>query len=494
MTVQDFNFAFDNTYARDLDGFYVPWQGAKVPSPQIVKLNHDLARELGLDPDTLDTPQGAAMLAGNVAPEGATPLAQVYAGHQFGGFSPQLGDGRALLLGEVIDTHGQRRDIQLKGSGRTPFSRGGDGKAVLGPILREYLIGEAMHALGIPTTRALAAVTTGEEVMREGQKPGAVLARVASSHLRVGTFQYFAARGENDNVKQLADYAIARHFPELENHDNRYLALLSRVIEAQAALVANWLNVGFVHGVMNTDNVTISGETIDYGPCAFLDAYDPDAVFSSIDRNGRYAYGNQPAIAQWNLARFAETLLPLIDPDDTDNAIRLATNEINAMDARFHRLRQEGMRAKIGLDTGEDDDGDLVRDMFVAMEGQDADFTLFFRRLADAAIGKDEGVKALFKDASDVTIWLGRWQDRMLRDPQSPEQRAQAMNRVNPIYIPRNHQVEKVLEAAEGNADFAPFYKLLDVLSDPFCKRDGLEEYETPAPDDFGAYQTFCGT
>jgi protein adenylyltransferase len=494
MSAQNFNFVFDNTYARDLDGFYLPWQGAKVPTPQIVKLNGELARELGLDPEALDTPQGADMLAGSVAPEGSTPLAQVYAGHQFGGFSPQLGDGRALLLGEVIDTHGQRRDIQLKGSGRTPFSRGGDGKAVLGPILREYLIGEAMHALGIPTTRALAAVTTGENVMRDGRKPGAVLARVAASHLRVGTFQYFAARGENDKVKQLADYAIARHFPELATSDNPYLALLSRVIEVQAALVAKWLNVGFVHGVMNTDNVTISGETIDYGPCAFLDAYDPNAVFSSIDREARYAYGNQPAIAQWNLARFAETLLVLIDPDDTDNAVRLATNEVNAMDTRFRKLRLEGLRAKIGLTSSEDGDSDLVRDMFVAMEGQDVDFTMFFRRLADAATGQDDGVKALFGDAAGITVWIGQWQDRVLRDPQSPEQRAQAMNRVNPVYIPRNHQVEKVLEAAENNADYAPFVKLLDVLSDPFRKRDGLEEYETPAPDDFGTYQTFCGT
>ena len=309
-------FAFDNTYARELDGFYVPWKAAQVAQPSMVKFNRELAEELGLDADALDTEEGARIFAGNETPEGAVPLAQAYAGHQFGGFVPQLGDGRALLLGEVIDRNGQRRDIQLKGSGRTPFSRAGDGRAALGPVLREYLIGEAMHALGIPTTRALAAVVTGEPVFREeGALPGAVLTRVAASHIRVGTFQFFAARDEQSTVRRLADYVIDRHYPELKHHPNPYLGLLERVCDRQAALIASWMHVGFIHGVMNTDNMAISGETIDYGPCAFMDHYDPATVFSSIDTRGRYAYANQPRIAQWNLARLAETLLPLIDVD-----------------------------------------------------------------------------------------------------------------------------------------------------------------------------------
>jgi uncharacterized protein YdiU (UPF0061 family) len=323
-------FQFDNTYARDLEGFYVPWKGAEVPAPRMIRFNRPLAEELGLDADALDTDAGAAIFAGHQAPEGAEPLAMAYAGHQFGGFSPQLGDGRALLLGEVIDRQGRRRDIHLKGSGRTPFSRGGDGKAVLGPVLREYIIGEAMHALGVPTTRALAAVATGEEIMRQdGPAPGAVLARVASSHLRVGTFQFFAARGETERLRQLADYAIARHYPDLAGQPDRYLGLLKAVRDRQAALIAQWMNFGFVHGVMNTDNMTISGETIDYGPCAFIDGYDPAMVFSSIDQHGRYAYGNQPKIAQWNLARLAETLLDLINPDDSDDAVKRASDVVN---------------------------------------------------------------------------------------------------------------------------------------------------------------------
>ncbi|MCB0123227.1 MAG: YdiU family protein, partial [Caldilineaceae bacterium] len=325
MTLQ---FNFDNSYARELEGFYVPWEGAKVPDPAIVKLNEPLAEELQLIPAELKSTEGAAILAGAAAPTGATPLAQAYAGHQFGGFSPQLGDGRALLIGEVIDRHGRRRDIHLKGSGRTPFSRGGDGKAVLGPVLREYLMGEAMYALGIPTTRALAAVTTGETIYREGPQPGAVLARVASSHLRVGTFQYFAAHGGEEKIRQLADYAIQRHYPELADAANRYVELLRAVRDRQAQLIAQWMSVGFIHGVMNTDNMAISGETIDYGPCAFMDAYNPKTVFSSIDTGGRYAYGNQPGIAQWNLARFAETLLPLIDANQED-AVQIATAELH---------------------------------------------------------------------------------------------------------------------------------------------------------------------
>src|ERR671910_485549 len=321
-------FAFDNTYARELEGFYVPWKAAQVARPRMIKFNHQLAEELGLDADALDSDEGARIFAGNETPEGAVPLAQAYAGHQFGGFVPQLGDGRALLIGEMVDRHGRRRDIQLKGSGPTPFSRAGDGRAALGPVLREYLIGEAMHALGVPTTRALAAVVTGEPVYRERALPGAVLTRVAASHVRVGTFQFFAVRGEQAKVRRLADYVIDRHYPELKGQANPYLGLLERVCDKQAALIASWMHVGFIHGVMNTDNMTISGETIDYGPCAFMDAYDPATVFSSIDTQGRYAYGNQPYIAGWNLARFAETLLPLLH-DNQEQAVKLAQDEIS---------------------------------------------------------------------------------------------------------------------------------------------------------------------
>ena len=342
------NFAFDNTYRRSLEGFYAPWQAATVPAPKLIQLNRALAAELGLDADALASDAGAAIFAGNVVPLGAEPLAQAYAGHQFGGFVPQLGDGRALLLGEVIDRHGRRRDIQLKGSGRTPFSRGGDGKATLGPVLREYLLGEAMHALGIPTTRALAAVTTGEPVYRDQILPGAVLTRVAASHIRVGTFQFFAARGDTAKVRQLADYTIARHYPDVATAANPYLAFLDAVVNAQAALIARWMLVGFIHGVMNTDNMAVSGETIDYGPCAFMDRYHPQTVFSSIDRQGRYAYGNQPNIARWNLARLAETLLPLIHSDEKA-AIAAVSNAVNAFTDRYDTFWLEGMRAKLGM-------------------------------------------------------------------------------------------------------------------------------------------------
>ncbi len=486
-------FKFDNTYARELEGFYAPWEGEKAPDPKIVVFNKVLASDIGLDADALNTDRGAAIFSGTTVPEGASPLAQAYAGHQFGGFSAQLGDGRALLLGEVLNKQGRRVDLQLKGSGRTPFSRGGDGKAVLGPVLREYLMGEAMYALGIPTTRALAAVTTGEKVVRDGLKPGAVLARVASSHLRVGTFQFFAARKEWDKVRQLADYAIARHYPELVAADEKYLKFLSAVADRQASLVAAWLHVGFVHGVMNTDNMTISGETIDYGPCAFVDTYDSKAVFSLIDQDGRYAFGNQPVIAQWNLTRLAETLLPLIDPDDGDNAIRLATNVINRFIVRYTDIWTSGMRAKIGFVSSEEEDSALINDLFTAMDGQNVDYTQVFRRLADAATGDDNGLRGLFDDGGNIINWLISWQARLLRDPQNPAERAEAMNAVNPIYIPRNHNVEAALGAAEGG-NMLLFNTLLDVLSDPFTKRDGLEMFEGPAPHDFGPYETFCGT
>lgn len=479
------SFAFDNTYARDLEGFYVPWNGDKFPAPEILRLNRPLAENLGLDPSDLDTAQGAAFLSGAASPDGATPLAMAYAGHQFGGFSPQLGDGRALLVGELIDQDGQRRDLHLKGSGRTPFSRGGDGKAVLGPVLREYLMGEAMAALGIPTTRALAAVVTGEHIEREGPKPGAVLARVASSHLRVGTFQFFAARGEEAQVKQLADYAIARHFPDLAGQDGRYLELLARVRDRQAALIAKWVLVGFVHGVMNTDNMTISGETIDYGPCAFMDAYDPGAVYSSIDRQGRYAYGNQPNIAQWNLARLAEAILPLIN-DDADAAIASATEVLGEFPAEYQMEWLAGMRAKLGLESEEPSDLELANGLFDAMEGSEVDFTGLFRALSDVVRGEAGPARALFKESAAFDTWLEAYQ---ARGPKS----AEAMDQVNPIYIPRNHMVEAALAAAlEG--DMAPFDTLLGAVTRPFEAQRGLEAYAAPAPKSFGAYTTFCGT
>jgi uncharacterized protein YdiU (UPF0061 family) len=489
-------FHFDNSYARDLDGFYAPWQAAQVPRPVLLKLNHALAGELGLDADALDGPLGGAIFSGNLAPPGATPIAQAYAGHQFGGFSPQLGDGRALLLGEVIDTHGQRRDIALKGSGRTPFSRGGDGKAALGPVLREYLMGEAMHALGIPTTRALAAVSTGEQVLREaGPLPGAVLTRVAASHLRVGTFQFFATRGTPEQLKALADHAIARHDPELAHSDQPYLALLCAVTERQAALIARWMGVGFIHGVMNTDNMTISGETIDYGPCAFMDAYDPATVFSSIDRQGRYAYGNQPGIGQWNLARLAETLLPLL-AEDADTAVTLASDVVNAFPARYQHHWQAELRRKLGLAGEQPADEHLISDWLDLLQAQRVDFTLAFRRLSDLAAGDDGAMlRSLFTDPSTLNAWLARWQTRSAPERALAQVRAEQMRLANPLYIPRNHQVEAALSAAVEQGDQGPFERLLAVLQQPFDARPGSAAYEQPAPAEaMAGYRTFCGT
>ncbi|MBX3013951.1 MAG: YdiU family protein [Caldilineaceae bacterium] len=486
------HFDFDNSYARELEGFYVPWEGDKVPAPAIIKLNTALAQELKLDPQALNNAEGAAIFTGAVAPAGATPLAQAYAGHQFGGFSPKLGDGRALLLGEVINRHGQRRDIHLKGSGRTPFSRGGDGKAVLGPVLREYIMGEAMYALGIPTTRALAAVATGETIYREGPQPGAVLARVAASHLRVGTFQYFAAHSSPEQVQQLADYAIARHYPELAAATQPYLELLRAVRERQARLIAQWMSVGFIHGVMNTDNMAIAGETIDYGPCAFMDAYDPQTVFSSIDTRGRYAYGNQPSIAQWNLARFAETLLPLIDAN-MDEAVRIATEEVKAFAPQYLNFWLAAMRAKLGLTALDEGDRELINGLLGIMTEQQVDFTKCFRRLAKAMVGETAPILALCPDPAPITAWLAQWQQRVQRDGANPAERAAAMNQVNPVYVPRNHKVEEALQAATAG-DLTKFERLLAVLADPFTERQTWGEYAEPAPESFGKYTTYCGT
>lgn len=486
-------FAFDNSFSRDLEGCFVAWEAEAAQAPKLLQFNHDLAEELGLDVGALDSDAGTAIFSGNIVPEGAAPLAQVYAGHQFGGFSPQLGDGRALLLGEVIDVNGQRRDIQLKGSGRTPYSRNGDGKAALGPVLREYLIGEAMHALGVPTTRALAAVSTGETVYRETSLPGAVLTRVSASHLRVGTFQYFAARQEFDTVRQLADYAIARHHPAAGETDNPYLAFIQSVAAVQAKLVAHWMSIGFIHGVMNTDNVTISGETIDYGPCAFMDTYSPGTVFSSIDTQGRYAYGNQPAIMAWNLARLAEALIPLVD-EDRDKAVEILTEMINTVPADYEAKSITWMRAKLGLTRAADDDVELVNELLTAMEQGNADFTMTFRRLSDAVRGNAIPVQSQFDGLQGINTWLDRWRGRLAQEDVTPDTRAAQMDQINPIYIPRNHKVEEALSAAVENEDMSVFSSLLAVISHPFKEVAGQESYATPAAPAAFPYQTFCGT
>jgi len=485
------HFKFDNSFARTFEGFFVSCKAEPAAAPKLLLFNHALAEELGLDPAALDSEAGAEIFSGNATPEGAEPLAQAYAGHQFGGFAPQLGDGRALLLGEVIDTRQRRRDIQLKGSGRTPFSRGGDGKAALGPVLREYLIGEAMHALGIPTTRALAAVTTGEDVYRETALPGAVLTRVAASHIRIGTFQFFAARGGVDKVRELADYAMARHYPESAGAVNPYMAFFKAVAEAQAALVAKWMHIGFIHGVMNTDNTAISGETLDYGPCAFMDTYAPGTVFSSIDRQGRYAYANQSAILSWNLTRFAETLVPLVEPVQ-DKAIEMLTDAIQQVQPRYEAHWLAGMRSKLGLTTEDTNDLDLVNDLLWVMKDGKADFTLVFRRLSHAVRGDSDAVQQLFNQSGAFDVWARRWRKRLDREGVDAETRAQAMDRVNPIYIPRNHKVEEALSAAVDHADMNPFSKLLEVLSHPFDEVAGNEAYAEPVPNP--AYKTFCGT
>ena len=492
-------FNFDNSFARNLEGFFKFCPAEPSASPKMLYFNHALAEELGLDPVALNSKFGAAIFSGNVVPEGSQPLAQAYAGHQFGGFSPQLGDGRALLLGEVIDTRQRRRDIQLKGSGRTPFSRGGDGLAAVGPVLREYLVGEGMHALGVPTTRALAAVSTGKHVYREMVLPGAILTRVAASHLRVGTFQYGATRGNIDKVRALADYAIARHYPETANVENPYLAFFAAVADSQAELVARWMNIGFIHGVMNTDNMTISGETIDYGPCAFMDRYSPKTVFSSIDQHGRYAYGNQPEILTWNLARLAETLIPIVDPDQ-DKAVELLTETIEFIRPLYESYWLAGMRSKTGLSACDSpellDSSDLklINDLLKVMQDGGADFTLVFRRLSQALRGNRKAVRNLFENPDDFDAWEPQWRKRLEKDGVSAETRVRAMDKVNPVYIPRNHKVEEALAAAVNEGNMTPFSDLLAVLNHPFDEVAGKEAYAEPAPPTNRPYRTFCGT
>jgi uncharacterized protein YdiU (UPF0061 family) len=482
--------AFDNTYARLPDRFYARVAPTKVVDPRVVRINRPLAQLLGADPDELASSTGAPFLVGNEIPAGAEPLALAYAGHQFGGFVPQLGDGRAILLGEVVGADGRRRDIQLKGTGRTPFSRRGDGRAALGPVLREYLVSEAMAAMRIPTTRALAVATTGERVVREQALPGAVLTRVAASHLRVGTFEYFAARGDREALVALTAHALERHYPEATDSGNDALALLKCVIEAQAGLVARWMGVGFVHGVMNTDNTAISGETLDYGPCASLDDYVPDRTFSSIDHGGRYAFSNQPRIAQWNMARFAETLLDLISADQAD-AIRMATDQLNRFPALFEAAYVRVLRGKLGLAREEADDGALARDLLGRLADNHVDYTLFFRRLSTQT---DADILPLFEDPASFQTWAEAWRRRLATEELSPDARASLMKQSNPAFIPRNHRVEEAIDAAVRRADFAPFQLLAEVLTRPFEDQPEHAHLALPPGPDQQAYRTFCGT
>ena len=484
-------FAFDNSFHAAMEGFYAPAEAAPPPAPRLLAFNHPLARRLGLDLDAGDA-DIARFLSGADLPEGAAPLAQAYAGHQFGHFSPQLGDGRALLLGEVVAPDGARFDIQLKGSGPTPFSRNGDGKAAIGPVLREYLVSEAMAAMGVPTTRSLAAVATGERVQRERAHPGAVLTRVASSHIRVGTFQFFAAHFGADHLKRLSDYSIERHFPELAEAGNPPLALLEKVIDLQCELVAHWLAVGFVHGVMNTDKVAISGETIDYGPCAFMDRFAADTVFSSIDANGRYAYGRQPQMMHWNMARFAEALLPAIHAVD-----ETGVEEAKAIVARIPDLFRAAwlarMRAKLGFAHEREGEGDLIDALFAELERHGVDFTGFFRALAALLRGDGDPLAALLPGPDVMAPWIADWWRAIESEGADPIARAAAMDAVNPLYIPRNHMVETALGDAEGG-DMAAWSALLEAVQQPYVERAGLEAYACPAPSDFGPYTTYCGT
>lgn len=475
---------FEAHYAALPDRFRARLDPTPVAAPGLIKVNHALARDLGLDPAVLESPAGLAVLAGNDVPEGAVPVAQAYAGHQFGGWNPQLGDGRAILLGELPHADGHLRDVQLKGSGPTPFSRMGDGRAGLGPVIREYVLSEAMHALGVPTTRALAAVTTGEKVLREGPVPGAIFTRVARSHLRVGTFQFFAARDDQEALAALVRFACKRHYPQAETA----LELLDAVIARQAELIARWMGLGFIHGVMNTDNMTISGETIDYGPCAFMESYHPDTVFSSIDQFGRYAYRNQPEIAVWNLAQLATALLPLVDADK-DRAVERATESVH----RFADLYQDAwlsvFRGKLGLTSEEDADAALAHDLLGRMAKAGVDFTLAFRGLAEG----DEVVRALYPEPETFDTWATTWRARLARDPAPADTLVARLKAANPAYIPRNHRVEEAIQAGL-QGDLAPFETLVTVLEHPYDDQPEYRDFQTPARPAEAVRQTFCGT
>ncbi|SNS28120.1 protein adenylyltransferase SelO [Sphingopyxis indica] len=484
-------FAFDNSFHRTMEGFYAPAEAAPPPAPELLAFNRPLAEKLGLTLDASDEDL-ARLFSGGELPEGANPLAQAYAGHQFGHFSPQLGDGRALLLGEVVAPDGARFDIQLKGSGPTPFSRNGDGKAAVGPVLREYLVSEAMAAMDVPTTRSLAAVATGERVQRERAHPGAVLTRIAASHIRVGTFQFFAAHFGAEHLKQLADYSIERHFPDLADAPNPPLALLERVVALQCDLVARWLGIGFIHGVMNTDNVAISGETIDYGPCAFMDRFAAETVFSSIDANGRYSYARQPQIMHWNMARFAEALLPAIHAAD-EGGVEEAKAVVARIPDLFRTAWLARMRAKLGLEEAFEGEGALVDALFAELERHAVDFTGFFRALASLLRGDGGPLAALLPEPDAMAPWIADWWAAIEREGADPVARAGAMDAINPLYIPRNHLVEAALEAAEGG-DMAPWFALLEVVQSPFVEREAWGDYAKPAPADSGPYITYCGT
>ncbi|HEY5776913.1 MAG TPA: YdiU family protein [Xanthomonadales bacterium] len=487
---------FDNSYARLGERFYTRQLPVPVSNPGLIRVNHALARQLGLDPHWLESEQGVAFIAGNHIAEGSEPLAAVYAGHQFGGWNPQLGDGRAILLGEVIGRDGVRYDIQLKGSGRTPYSRGGDGRAPLGPVLREYIVSEAMAVLGVPTSRALGAVTSGEWVMREGRLPGAVLARVAQSHIRIGTFQFFAARRDNEALKTLIDHVIQRHYPQAAQAANPVRSMLDGVVARQASLIARWQSLGFIHGVMNTDNMLLSGETIDYGPCAFMDEFDTGRVLSSIDHGGRYAYGNQPYIAHWNLSVLTQALLPFLD-ENPDKALASGQAAIDAFPGLYQAAYLDDMRKKLGLAQKADEDAELIQDLLKLMQEEKADFTLTFRHLSDQVDpGKASGggVGALIALPEAFAPWLARWQQRLGVEPLDATKRQQAMYAVNPVYIPRNHLVEAAISAAEKQSDFGAFNRLVDILANPFEYDPANAVYASPPLPEQVVVQTFCGT
>ena len=485
--------SFDNSFAKELKDFYEFTKADKSTSPKLIKFNESLAKELGPEWENLKSDYGLLIFSGNEVPKGSQPLSQAYSGHQFGGFSPLLGDGRALLLGEVIDKDNIRRDIQLKGSGRTIFSRGGDGKSSLGPVLREYLISEAMHSLNIPTTRALAAVSSGDDVIREKVLPGGILTRVASSHIRVGTFQYASTTGDLEKIRALSDYSINRHYKNIFQKKEKYIEFFEAVCESQLNLISKWMSIGFIHGVMNTDNMTISGETIDYGPCAFMDRYDPNTFFSSIDTQGRYAYSNQPLILSWNLARFAETLIPLIDKNE-QNSINILTQKLSLIQSRYEKAWLKVMSEKIGITMTQDGDLELINDLLDIMNNEKADFTLVFRYLADFIIGKENLLISLFENSKKIDEWIIKWKNRIEKEGKFDKSLCTKMKKINPLYIPRNHLVEYALDEALSKKNYKPFYNLLSFVTNPYDEISNSEEYTLPAPITNKPYKTFCGT
>lgn len=507
-------FPFHNQYITLGDAFYAKTHPVPVANPALIKFNNELGESLGLPVEHLSSTESAAIFSGNQIPEGAQPLAMVYAGHQFAQFNPQLGDGRAILLGELTNPQGKRFDLQLKGSGRTAYSRGGDGRAALGPVLREYLVSEAMAKLGVPTTRALAAVTTGEKVAREHMLPGGIITRIASSFVRVGTFQFFAAKGDADSVKKLADHVIARNYPQALDSNNPYAAFLQAVVDRQAALIAQWMQLGFIHGVMNTDNMSIAGETIDYGPCAFMDDYADDRTFSAIDRNGRYAYSNQPSIGLWNLSRLAESILPLL-ADNTDAAIEVAQDILKTYIDTYEAYWLTGMRAKYGLtesgnnystnntdaNNSKNNDKALIEELFNIMATNSADFTLTFFYLSrlnkqdsEKSSVHDQALRGLFEQTAQLDDWLIKWRKRLSAETPSDETRQTSMQALNPTYIPRNHQIEAAIRAAEDHNDFSVFHALHEVLQNPYAQQTGKEHYQHPPKPEERVTQTFCGT